>query len=72
MLEKRTVAAYREYAIEGQSAAEVASRHGMTVNNLRQLKHRLDRMISAAAAVHHLRQGGARRGREMALADKCA
>ena len=47
MLEKRTVAAYREYALEGQSAAEVAERHGMTVNNLRQLKHRLDRMISA-------------------------
>lgn len=50
MLEKHTVAAYREYAIEGQSAAEVASRHGMTVNNLRQLKHRLDRMISAVEA----------------------
>lgn len=47
MLEKRTVAAYREYALDGQSAAEVAERHGMTVNNLRQLKHRLDRMISA-------------------------
>ena len=47
MLEKRTVAAYREYAIEEQPAAEVAARHGMTVNNLRQLKHRLDRMIAA-------------------------
>ena len=46
MLERRTVAAYREYALEGQPAAEVAARHGMTVNNLRQLKHRLDRMIS--------------------------
>lgn len=50
MLEKRTVAAYREYAIDGQSAAEVAARHGMTVNNLRQLKHRLDRMIAAVEA----------------------
>lgn len=47
MLEKRTVAAYREYAIDGQSAVEVAARHGMTVNNLRQLKHRLERMIAA-------------------------
>ena len=46
MLEKRTVAAYREYAIEGQPAVDVAARHGMTVNNLRQLKHRLDRMIA--------------------------
>jgi len=50
MLEKRTVAAYREYALEGQGADEVAERHGMTVNNLRQLKHRLDRMISAVEA----------------------
>ena len=47
MLEKRTVAAYREYALDGQPADEVAARHGMTVNNLRQLKHRLDRMIAA-------------------------
>jgi RNA polymerase sigma factor (sigma-70 family) len=50
MLDDRTVAAYREYAIEGHPAAEVAVRHGMTVNNLRQLKHRLDRMISAVEA----------------------
>ena len=47
MLEKRTVAAYREYAIEEQPATDVAARHGMTVNNLRQLKYRLDRMIAA-------------------------
>ena len=47
MLEKRTVAAYCEYALEAQPAAEVAARHGMTVNNLRQLKHRIDRMIAA-------------------------
>jgi len=33
-----------------QNAAEVAARHGMTVNNLRQLKYRLDRMISAVEA----------------------
>lgn len=50
MLEKRTVAAYREYAIEEQPAAEVAARHGITINNLRQLKYRIDRMISALEA----------------------
>ena len=50
MLEKQTVAAYREYAIEEQPAAEVAARHGITINNLRQLKHRIDRMISAVEA----------------------
>jgi RNA polymerase sigma factor (sigma-70 family) len=47
MLEERTVAAYREYALEEQPADEVAARHGMTVNNLRQLKYRIDRMIAA-------------------------
>ncbi len=36
--------------VEGHPAAEVAVRHGMTINNLRQLKHRLDRMISAVEA----------------------
>ena len=52
MLEKRTVAAYREYAIDEQPALEVAVRHGMTVNNLRQLKHRIDRMIAAVEATY--------------------
>lgn len=50
MLERRTAAAYREYAIEGRPAADVADRHGMTLNNLRQLKHRIDRMIAAVEA----------------------
>lgn len=50
MLDRRTVAAYREYAIDEQPAAAVAARHGMTVNNLRQLKHRLSRMIDAVEA----------------------
>lgn len=50
MLERRTVAAYRDYAIEGRPAADVADRHGMTLNNLRQLKHRIDRMIAAVEA----------------------
>ncbi len=52
MLEKRTVAAYREYALEEQPAAEVAARHDITVNNLRQLKHRIDRMIAAVEAAY--------------------
>ena len=52
ILEKRTVAAYREYVLEGQPAAEVAARHGITINNLRQLKHRLDRMIAAIEAAY--------------------
>lgn len=52
MLEKRTVAAYREYALDGQPADEVATRHGITVNNLRQLKHRIDRMIAAVEAAY--------------------
>ena len=52
MLEKRTVTAYREYALEEQPAAKVAARHGMTVNNLRQLKHRLDLMIAAVEAAY--------------------
>ena len=47
ILEKRTVAAYREYAMDGLPAAEVAARYGMTVNNLRQIKYRIDRMIAA-------------------------
>ena len=52
MLEKRTVAAYREYALDGLPAAEVAARYGMTVNNLRQLKHRIDRMIAAVESAY--------------------
>ena len=47
MLDDRTVAAYREYALEGRPAAEVAARHGITVNALRQIKYRVGRMIAA-------------------------
>lgn len=50
MIERRTVEAYREYVLLGHPAVQVASRHGMTVNNLRQLKHRIDRMIAAVEA----------------------
>lgn len=50
MLEKTTISAYREYAVDEKPAAEVAARHGMTVNNLRQLKYRIDRMIAAVEA----------------------
>ena len=46
MLDDRTVAAYREYALEGRPAAEVAARHGITVNALRQIKYRVGRMIA--------------------------
>ena len=47
MLDDRTVAAYREYALEGRPAAEVAARHSITVNALRQIKYRVGRMIAA-------------------------
>lgn len=50
MLDDRTVAAYREYALEGRPAAEVAARHGITVNALRQIKYRVSRMIAAVEA----------------------
>ena len=50
MLDARTVAAYREYALEEQPAADVAARRGLTLNALRQIKFRLDRMIAAVEA----------------------
>ncbi len=50
MLDARTVAAYRAYALEGEAAAEVASRLDLTVNALRQIKYRVGRMISAVDA----------------------
>ena len=52
MLDARTVAAYREYALEDRPAAEVAERHGLTLNALRQIKHRVGRMIAAVEAVY--------------------
>lgn len=52
VLDAKTVAAYRAYAIDGRSAAEVAAEHGLTVNALRQLKHRLDRMVSAVESAY--------------------
>jgi hypothetical protein len=50
MLDDRTVAAYREYALEGRPAAEVAARHSITVNALSQIKYRVGRMIAAVEA----------------------
>ena len=47
MLDARTVAAYRAYAIDGEPAADVAARLGITVNTLRQIKYRVGRMIAA-------------------------
>ena len=50
MLDDRTVAAYRAYALEGEPAAEVATRLGLTLNALRQIKYRVGRMIAAVEA----------------------
>ena len=50
MLDARTVAAYRAYAIDGEPAAGVAARFGITVNALRQIKYRVGRMIAAVEA----------------------
>ena len=50
MLDARTVAAYRAYALEGEPAAEVAARLGITVNALRQVKFRVGCMIAAVEA----------------------
>ncbi len=52
MLDARTVAAYREYALEERPAEEVARRYNMTINNLRQTKHRIGRMIAAVEATY--------------------
>ena len=50
MLDARTVAAYRAYALEGEPAAEVAARLGLTLNALRQIKYRVGRMSAAVEA----------------------
>lgn len=50
MLDARTVAAFREYALEGLPAEEVAARHGLTLNALRQIKYRVGQMIAAVEA----------------------
>ena len=50
MLDAGTVAAYRAYALDGESAADVAARLGITVNALRQIKYRVGRMIAAVEA----------------------
>jgi RNA polymerase sigma factor (sigma-70 family) len=47
MLDARTVAAYRAYALNGEPAGEVAARLGLTPNALRQIKYRVGRMIAA-------------------------
>ena len=52
MLDARTVAAYRAYALNGEPAAEVAARLGITVNALRQVKFRVGRMIAAVEALY--------------------
>ena len=52
MLDTRTVAAYRAYALDGEPAADVATRLGITDNALRQSKYRVDRMIAAVEAAY--------------------
>ena len=52
MLDTRTVAAYRAYALDGEPAADVATRLGITHNALRQIKYRVDRMIAAVEAAY--------------------
>ena len=52
MLDARTVAAYRAYALDGEPAADVATRLGITPNALRQIKFRLDHMIAAVEAAY--------------------
>ena len=50
MLDARTVAAYRAYALDGEKPDEVASRLGLSINALRQIKYRVGRMIAAVEA----------------------
>ena len=52
ILDVKTVSAYRAYVLDGRPAQEVAAAHGLTVNALRQLKHRLDRMIAAVESAY--------------------
>jgi RNA polymerase sigma factor (sigma-70 family) len=52
VLDAKTVAAYRAYVLEGRPAKEVAAAQGLAVNALRQLKYRLDRMISAVESAY--------------------
>ena len=52
MLDTRTVTAYRAYALDGEPAADVATRLGITPNALRQIKYRVDRMIAAVEAAY--------------------
>ena len=52
MLDARTVAAYRAYALDGEPAAAVAARLGLTPNTLRQIKFRVGRMIAAVEATY--------------------
>jgi len=52
MLDPRTVAAYRAYALDGRPAEEVAAAHDLKLNALRQIKHRIDRMIAAVESAY--------------------
>ena len=52
MLDARTVAAYRAYALDGEPPDAVAARLGITLNALRQIKYRVSRMIAAVEAAY--------------------
>jgi RNA polymerase sigma factor (sigma-70 family) len=52
MLDPRTVAAYRAYALDCRPAEEVAAAHDLKINALRQIKHRIDRMIAAVESAY--------------------
>lgn len=52
MLDPRTVSAYRAHVLEERPAAEVAAAHGMKINALRQIKHRINSMIAAVEATY--------------------
>ena len=52
ILDKKTVAAYRAYVLEGRPAEEVAAAHKMKINALRQIKHRIGLMIAAVESAY--------------------
>ena len=52
LLDKKTVAAYRAYVLEGRPAEEVAAAHKMKINALRQIKHRIGLMIAAVESAY--------------------
>ena len=52
ILDRKTVAAYRAYVLDGRSAEEVAVAYKMKINTLRQIKHRIGLMIAAVESAY--------------------